>query len=242
MSALFEIIAFDADDTLWHNESRYQQAKEEFVRLMSAYQPPEQVSAALDEIELGNLSLYGYGMKSFTLSMIETALAISDGQIKGDQIRSILAITRRVLNAQVELFPKVAETIAQLANQYKLMLITKGDASEQEQKIDRSGIAHYFSAIEIVHDKTVNTYQKILTKYHLVPQHFVMIGNSLRSDILPVVQLGGIAIYIPHELTWAHEMNHDGNLSDGTYYQIEQFEQLPLFLNDLQQSLTTNPR
>ncbi|MCX8061210.1 MAG: HAD hydrolase-like protein [Anaerolineales bacterium] len=241
MPSPFDIIAFDADDTLWHNESRYQAAKSDFVRLMASFQPPEQVSALLDEIELRNLSLYGYGMKSFTLSMIEAALAISKGEISGKQIQAILAIARRVLTAPVELFPNVAETIAQLAEQYELMLITKGDASEQEQKINRSGIGHYFRAIEIVHDKTVATYEKILAKYHLSPQRFVMIGNSLRSDILPVVQLGGIAIYIPHEMTWAHELDHNGKLLTNSYYQLDRFEQLPDFLIRLHQSHNFNP-
>lgn len=241
MTSPFEIIAFDADDTLWHNESRYQGAKNDFVRLMSSFQPPERVSTRLDEIELGNLPLYGYGMKSFTLSMIETALALSDGRIGGEEIRSILAIARRVLTAPIELFPHVAETIAQLAEQYELMLITKGDASEQEQKINRSGIGHFFRKIEIVHDKTVSTYQALLSKYHLSAQRFVMVGNSLRSDILPVVQLGGIAIYIPHELTWAYELDHQGALKDGSYYHLDRFEQLPAFLSSLQATLTLNP-
>lgn len=238
MSLPFDLLAFDADDTLWHNESRYQAAKSEFVHLMSSFQPPERASALLDEIELRNLSLYGYGMKSFTLSMIETALALSDGKISGAAINAILGITRRVLTAPVELFPKVADTIAQLAKQYELMLITKGDASEQEQKINRSGIGHYFRAIEIVHDKTVTTYRKILAKYHLSPDRFVMIGNSLRSDILPVVQLGAVAIYIPHENTWAHELEHDGKLAADSYYQLDCFEQLPDFLNRLQDSFS----
>lgn len=200
---------------------------------MTSFQPPERISALLDKIELENLSLYGYGMKSFTLSMIETALALSHGKISGAEINAILGIARRVLTAPVELFPKVAETLAQLAEQYELMLITKGDASEQEQKINRSGIGHYFQAIEIVHDKTVTTYQKILVKYHLSPERFVMIGNSLRSDILPVVRIGGIAIYIPNEMTWAHEMDHNGKLATNSYYQLDRFEQLPDFLNRL---------
>lgn len=241
MPSPFDILAFDADDTLWHNESRYQAAKRDFVRLMASFQPPERVSALLDEIELGNLSLYGYGMKSFTLSMIETALALSDGKISGAEIQAILAIARHVLTAPVELFPNVAETVAQLAKRYELMLITKGDASEQEQKINRSGIGHYFRAIEIVHDKTVGVYQKILEKYHLAPQRFVMVGNSLRSDVLPVVKLGGIAIYIPHEMTWAHELDHNGELSTNSYYQLDRFEQLPAFLTSLQNALNLNP-
>lgn len=241
MPSVFDILAFDADDTLWHNESRYQAAKNEFVRLMSAFQTSEQASAVLDQIELGNLSLYGYGMKSFTLSMIEAALALSDGKLSTREIRAILDLGRMVLTAEVELFPHVAETIASLAESFPLMLITKGDASEQEQKIQRSGIGHYFGSIEIVHDKTVTTYQKILAKYHLNPQRFVMIGNSLRSDILPVVQIGGVAIYIPHELTWAHEMEHDGELLHGSYFQLEQFEQLPAFLRYLEQTLPLTP-
>jgi putative hydrolase of the HAD superfamily len=238
---MFDILAFDADDTLWHNESRYQAAKNEFVHLMSTFQPPERAAAVLDQIELGNLSLYGYGMKSFTLSMIEAALALSDGQLSGREIRAILDISRAVLNAEVELFPHVAETIASLAERYPLMLITKGDASEQEQKIYRSGIGAYFQFIEIVHDKTTTTYQKILAKYRLSPERFVMIGNSLRSDILPVVQIGGIAIYIPHELTWAHELEHNGELPHGSYYQLEHFEQLPDFLCHLERTLQVNP-
>lgn len=229
----FDIIAFDADDTLWHNESRYSQAKENFTRLLSRYQDNHVASRRLDEIEVKNISLYGYGMKSFTLSMIETAIELSQGEITGKEIGEIIAIARNVLTAEVELFPSVKETIHQIAGQFDLMLITKGDASEQERKVHRSGLRQYFRAVEIVNDKTASTYQTILEKYHIEPQRFVMVGNSLRSDILPVVQLGGIAVYIPQENTWFHEQIHDENLAPHQYHRLENIAQLPSLLESL---------
>ena len=231
----FDIIAFDADDTLWHNETRYSQAKEDFAHLLTRYQDTSTASQLLDEIEVRNIALYGYGMKSFTLSMMETAIELSNGQIRGAEMRQILEIARRVLTAEVELFPGVAETIHDLASRFDLMLITKGDASEQESKVQRSGLKDYFRMVEIVHDKDVTTYQRILAKYQLDPRRFVMVGNSLRSDILPVVKLGGVPVYIPQETTWFHEQVDDPHLHASHYYQLEQISQLPSLLERLSQ-------
>ncbi len=231
---MFELIAFDADDTLWHNESRYSKAKEDFATLLTAYQAPEQSKAILDEIEVRNITLYGYGMKSFTLSMIEAAIALSNGAISGGELRSILDLARQVLTADVELFPHVQATIHHLAQYHPLMLITKGDASEQESKVQRSGLRQYFRLIEIVHEKTISTYQTILEKYHIPAESFVMVGNSLRSDIYPVVRLGGTAVYIPQASTWFHENLVDEILEAQDYYQLDHIGQLPDLLARLE--------
>ncbi|MGB9673764.1 MAG: HAD family hydrolase [Anaerolineales bacterium] len=231
------MIAFDADDTLWHNETRYAKAKEDFGELLTTYQSAEKAKQFLDQIEVRNIELYGYGMKSFTLSMIEAAIELSDGKISGNELRSILDLARTVLNAEVELFPRVQETIAGLAKYYPLLLITKGDASEQERKIQRSGLEPYFQAVEIVHDKTLSTYRSVIQKYHLTPELFVMVGNSLRSDIFPVVQLGGIAVHIPQASTWFHENLVEGDLDDKDYYQLEHIGQLPDLLETIKKKL-----
>lgn len=230
---MFKLIAFDADDTLWHNENRYSKAKEDFAILLTAYQPPQKSKAILDEIEVRNIALYGYGMKSFTLSMIEAAIALSNGTITGAELKSILELARQVLTADVEVFPNVETTIHQLAQHFPLMLITKGDASEQESKVQRSGLRQYFRLIEIVHDKTISTYQTILEKYQIPVESFVMVGNSLRSDIYPVVRLGGTAIYIPQASTWFHENQVDEILDAQDYYQLDHIGQLPDLLAKL---------
>jgi putative hydrolase of the HAD superfamily len=224
---MINVIGFDADDTLWHNESLYHQAKEDLSRLMSGYDEPQQVKAHLDQTEVANITYYGYGIKSFILSMIETASQVSAGQVTAKEIDAIIDIAKRMLTAPVDLVDGVEETLANLSSEYDLLLITKGDQFEQERKIRLSGIAGYFRYLEVVGEKTADTYRSVLRKYNLDPTSFLMVGNSLRSDILPVLMIGAQAVYIPNELTWFHEHAGHKEIGDVEYVELERITQLP---------------
>ncbi len=232
---MLDIIAFDADDTLWHNEILYREAKAQFQNLLARYQSPEQVAQRLDEIEIHNVAWYGYGIKSFTLSMVETAVEVSNGQVSGDEIQVILAFGKRMHSAEVQLFERAQDILAQLAQEHALMLITKGELLEQSRKLEKSGLAHYFRHIEIVQDKTAASYHSLLEKYALRPDRFLMVGNSLKSDILPVIEIGGQAVYIPFEHTWAHEVVAVEGSQQTTYFEIEHIGELPALVARLDQ-------
>lgn len=230
---MFDIIAFDADDTLWENEIYYIQAKKEFITLLSAYENDMQwIEERLDEIEEGNVEIYGYGIKSFTLSMVEAAIEFSQGSISGTELQKILNLGRHMLNKRVKLFPHTEAVLQELARKWRLMLITKGDVFEQSLKIERTGLKDYFRYIEIVGAKTASIYLTIFERYRLKPQRVLMVGNSLRSDIQPILELGGVAVYIPYDHTWAHEhIDMQGTAQDG-YYELEHLGQLPDLLQN----------
>lgn len=230
---MVELIAFDADDTLWHNEGHYTNAKERFIQILSKYHPPALIEDRLDAIEIGNIGSYGYGIKSFVLSMIEAAVEISDGLIRGSEIQDILALGRDMLHADVHVLDKAEKILSELAVDFPLMLITKGDPIEQRRKIIHSGLEKYFRYIEIVGEKTPDTYRVLFEKYNLQPSQVLMIGNSLRSDILPVIQIGGRAVYVPYENTWSHENNVGDGLKNYTYFEIEKLEDLPHLVSNL---------
>jgi putative hydrolase of the HAD superfamily len=234
---MIEIIAFDADDTLWQNESLYHRAKDELARILSPYREPNWVNRKLDEIEVSNLEVYGYGIKSFTLSMIETAAKAVDGKIEAHTISVILGIAKRMLSAEVELLEHTEQTLVQLSSGYDLMLVTKGDLFEQQRKISRSGIDHFFKLIEIVSEKTPARYLDILKKHHIEVERFLMVGNSLRSDILPVVAIGGRAVYIPNENTWFHEVSGQDEIEGVEYDELEYLGQLPEYMAALERAL-----
>ncbi|NIM92868.1 MAG: HAD hydrolase-like protein [Anaerolineales bacterium] len=227
---MIDMIAFDADDTLWHNEPLYVDANRKLQDLLVGYASGETIRQKLDQIEEDNFKIYGYGIKSFALSMIQTAVELSIGKISGDEVNKIIDIAKDMLLAEVVLLEGVVETIEVLANSYPLMIITKGDIVDQESKIDRSGIGGYFHQIEIVGEKVQETYTELLSKYGIPPERFLMVGNSLRSDILPVVALGGLTAYIPYELTWQREMVHENEKVDEGYYELESIHQLPRLL------------
>lgn len=234
---MIEIIAFDADDTLWQNESLYHKAKDELARILSPYREPNWVNRKLDEIEVSNLEVYGYGIKSFTLSMIETAAKAVDGKIEAHTISVILEISKRMLSAEVELLEHTEQTLVQLSSGYDLMLLTKGDLFEQQRKISRSGIDHFFKLIEIVAEKTPTRYLDILKKHHIEVERFLMVGNSLRSDILPVVAIGGRAVYIPNKNTWFHEVSGQDEIEGVEYDELEYLGQLPEYMAALERAL-----
>ncbi len=221
------LIAFDADDTLWHNETLYQETLQQVAQILSPYASRDRVVQALDETEMRNLQHYGYGAKSFILSLIEMSIGVSEHRIRASEIEQILQLGRGMITAEMKLLEGVEGTLAILAETYPLMVITKGDLLDQEAKLARSGLADYIKYFETVTDKTVETYQKILNRYNVLPDQFIMIGNSLKSDILPVIQLGGYAVFIPYEITWSLEMKIEGEINSPRFYTIERMTELP---------------
>lgn len=233
--SVFDLIAFDADDTLWHNERLYVDAQARFAQLLAHYHSPEWVSERLYQTETRNLQHFGYGIKAFALSMIETSIELTEGRISGQDIRVIVDLAKAMLNAEVELLGFVRETLDQLAKRYPLMVITKGDLLDQESKMSRSGLQGYFRHVEVVSQKTPETYARLLARHAIEARRFLMIGNSLRSDILPILELGGSAIHIPYETTWLHEMADPPPVGQPGYFRLENMGQLPTLLEKLEQ-------
>jgi putative hydrolase of the HAD superfamily len=225
-----ELIALDADDTLWHNETIFSMTQDKFMQLLAGSHSPEQLQHKLYETELRNLNIFGYGVKGFTLSMIETAIEVTDGQVSGKVIQQIIDFAKAMVHAPVELLDHVADVVPALASTYPLMLLTKGDLFDQESKLARSGLAEHFRYVEIVSDKNVTSYRALLNRYQVAPERFLMVGNSLRSDILPVTSLGARAVYIPYQLTWAHETVGDHDPQQHSYVELEHIGQLPELL------------
>lgn len=228
-----EMIAFDADDTLWANEIYYQNALAELRQILSPWESPERINKVVNDIEHRNLAHYGYGIKAFILSLIEAALQISEYQIHAVSIARILDIGRSMLDADLHLIPNVLETLTTLNEKYPMMVITKGDLLDQTAKVKKSGLEGFFRAVEIVNDKTEDSYLNILENYHIDPSNFLMIGNSIRSDILPILNIGAKAVYIPTDNTWSHEIVPDFNTDVDGYYELIHIGQLP----DLLQSI-----
>jgi putative hydrolase of the HAD superfamily len=200
-----KILAFDADDTLWHNETYFREIEDKFCALLEDYHPAHTIARELLQTEVANLSLYGYGIKGFILSLIETALRISDKTIPLEVIEKILAYGKELLEKPVHLIEDVEDVLGQLKNRYRLVMATKGDLLDQHRKLHKSGLGHYFHHIEIMSEKKQDDYGKLIKRLDIQPQEFVMIGNSLKSDILPVLQLGGHGFHIPYHTTWEHE-------------------------------------
>ncbi|MDM7978981.1 MAG: HAD family hydrolase [Rhizobium sp.] len=199
------VIGFDADDTLWQNEQYYKLTEHHFRSLLSEFAEGEHVSERLLEAEKRNLAHYGFGIKGFTLSMIETALEITEGRVPSSVISEILGIGRDLLSHPVECLPHARDTLEALSGKYFLVLITKGDLFDQERKLAQSGLGDYFDAVEIVSDKTATTYRRVFGKHGEGPERSMMIGNSLKSDIVPAIAAGAWGVFVPHELTWVLE-------------------------------------
>jgi len=204
-----EIIAFDADDTLWVNQNYFDEAEYHFRELMQKYMAFKDISQELLKIEIANMPIYGFGIKAFTLSMVEAALKISDNDIDPEIIGQILDLGKDILHKPVELLEGVETVLNNLAGRYKLILVTKGDILDQERKLEKSGISHYFHHIEIMSEKQVENYQKLMKHLDCKPGNVLMIGNSLKSDIIPFLEIGGYAAYVPYHSTWAHERLED---------------------------------
>ena len=203
---MIKVIAFDAVDTLWINEPYFQETEKKFCQLLEDYLPQHTVERELLKTEIKNLPLYGYGIKGFMLSMIETALSVSNKTIEIEIVEKIVEYGKELLGRPVEVFDEVEEVLNKLKDRYRLVVATKGDLLDQERKLKNSGIDHYFHHIEIMSDKREADYLKLIKHLDIPPSEFVMVGNSLKSDVLPVLEIGGHAFHIPYHTTWAHEI------------------------------------
>ena len=208
MKNKIKIIGFDADDTLWVNEPFYRETEKQFCCILKPYYAENEINDQLFKTEMQNLALYGYGAKSFVLSMIETALRLSENKITAIEISKIIEIGKAQLNLPIELLDGVELVLQKLQPGYKLILATKGDLLDQEQKLKKSGLINYFHHIEIMSDKHENNYRNLIRRLDIEPHDFVMIGNSIKSDILPVINIGASAIHVPYHTTWQHENDH----------------------------------
>ena len=229
-----KVVAFDGDDTLWHNETHFNLTQAALRDLLRGHVPNADVDAHLFEIEMRNLSLYGYGIKSFTLSMIETAIEITDGTIPASDLQMILEWGKRMLREPTELLEGVRETLLGMSDRHELLLITKGDLFDQESKLARSGLAERFAGVEILSDKNVDSYRRVLSRRGIDPGEFVMVGNSLRSDVVPVVELGARAVHIPYHLTWNHEHVDEESLPAQGWHRIQSLRELSRLLISLE--------
>lgn len=228
---MIRTIAFDADDTLWHNEVHFNAAQEKFRALLRPFHPDDWIDQRLFATEMRNLAHFGYGIKSFTLSLIETAIELSEGRIPARDIQVIVDLGKEMLAHPVELLPGVCEALDALEGAYRLMVITKGDLFDQEAKLARSGIGDRFQALEVVSEKDEGVYRGILERHGIAPAEFLMVGNSVKSDVLPVLALGGRAVHVPYFTTWAHEVV-EGPLPEGASA-LAHLGQLPDLLRSL---------
>jgi len=219
-------IALDADDTLWQNEQFFRLTEQRFADLLADYTDLPDLNERLIAAVTRNLSFYGFGMKGFALSMVETALEVTDHRVPGPVIAEILAAGRELLNYPIQTLPYVDQALATLGDAYRLILVTKGDAFDQERKLAASGLAEYFSAIEIVTDKTPDTYARIFAQHTEGAAHTLMAGNSLRSDVLPALAAGGFGVFVPHDLTWSYE-HAEEPLGEPRYARIAHLGELP---------------
>jgi putative hydrolase of the HAD superfamily len=221
------VIGFDADDTLWHNETIFEKTHERYRALLAHYHDAATVDRTLFATEMRNLELYGYGVKGFTLSAIETAIELTEGKIRAEEIRQLIELGREMLAHPVDLLPDVVDTLRVLSAQHRLWVITKGDLRDQERKLEKSGLAVQFERVEIVSEKNEATYAGIFRRYAIAPQNFLMVGNSLKSDILPVLALGGAGAYVPYHLTWAAEHVEDLPPSNSRFFHLKTLRELP---------------
>jgi putative hydrolase of the HAD superfamily len=235
-----ELIAFDADDTLWHNERSYRDARDQFCRMLNGAGvalSPDAIDAHVNRTEVANIQYYGYGVSSFIMSLIETALDLTGGRITGGDLRGLIELAKAMLTEEVELFPGVRDLLTSLAARYPLMLITKGQLLHQTSKLDRSGLREYFRFVEVVSHKTPEVYGAIVARHHVEPGRFLMVGNSLRSDILPVLETGGWAVHIPADLSWSHE---DADIPDQPiprYFKLPAIDRLPGVIATIEQAI-----
>ena len=226
-------LALDGDDTLWHNETRFHLTQTALRDLLRRHVPDADVDRHLSDVEMRNLNLYGYGVKSFTLSMLETAIQVTGGRIPTADLEVILGWGKKMLGEPTELLDGVVDALQGLNGRYELLLITKGDLFDQESKLARSGLAEMFSGVEILSEKNEEAYRSVLRRRQIDPQEFVMVGNSLRSDIVPVVAAGARGIHIPYPLTWHHEQVPDEKMPREGWYRLERIAGLEALLDSI---------
>ncbi len=230
---MIDVIAFDADDTLWHTEPYYREVERRWLALLAAYGVPgDEALATLHRIEINNLAFFGYGIRGFTISLIETAIQATGGQVRGADVQAIVELGRGMTSHEIRLLDGVVEALSRLAGR-RLLLITKGDTLDQESKIRRSGLAGYFPVVEIIVDKTREAYAALLDRHTIDPGRFLMVGNSLRSDIAPVLELGGYAVHVPYPESWAHETAADLPADRSRFYEIASLRELPALIEKI---------
>jgi putative hydrolase of the HAD superfamily len=222
-----KVVGFDADDTLWENENHFQEAERRYAALLGAYAEAGAVSAELLRTETANIALYGYGVKSFTLSMLETAVRISRTAVPASVVAEILSLGKGLLTMPVILLPGVEETLSALERRFRLVLVTKGDLVDQEGKLARSGLAGFFHHVEIVSEKDESNYRALLRHLDLRPEEFLMVGNSLKSDILPVLGLGGYGIHVPFHTLWQHEKVAEADVPTERFLRAASIREVP---------------
>lgn len=227
------VIGFDADDTLWHNESIFEKSHERYRALLARYHDSATVDRTLLATEMRNLELYGYGVKGFTLSAIETAIELTGGRIRADEIKQLIELGQQMLAHPVELLEGAAETLATLAPLHHLLVITKGDLRDQERKLAQSGLSDHFERVEIVSEKNEETYASIFRRHDIAASRFVMVGNSLKSDIVPVLRLGGAGAYVPYHITWAAERVEEMPKTDGRFFRLRTLHELPAVIEQI---------
>jgi putative hydrolase of the HAD superfamily len=221
-----KIIGFDADDTLWVNEPFYRDTEHKFCELLKSYCSADEINRQLYKVEVNNLELYGYGSKAFILSLIETAIIISEGNVTAAEINRIIALGKEQINTKNPLLEGVPEVLQVLSEHFRLIVATKGDLLDQERKLKNSGIGGYFHHIEIMSDKKEENYQKLLNHLDIRPEEFIMVGNSLKSDIVPVIRMGGYAIHVPFHVTWQHEEVLPDEIPEAHYITIDNISEI----------------
>lgn len=228
MKTNFKVIGFDADDTLWVNEPYYRETEDSFFDLLTDFESPEKISRELFRTEMQNLELYGFGIKAFTLSLIETALRVSDHNVKPAIIEEILLLGKTQLNKPIEILAGVHTVLEELCQrEYTLIVATKGDLLDQERKLRKSSLETYFHHIEIMSDKKESDYLKLLKHLEIRPEDFLMVGNSMKSDIYPVLNIGGYAIHIPFHITWQHEEIENIEMDHDHFHTVENISLVP---------------
>ena len=229
---MIELVGFDADDTLWHSEGYFQQAHAAFERIIGGYidLADARLHERLLETEQRNLQLFGYGAKGMTLSMVETAIALTEARISASDIHRLVELGKAVLQHPVELLDGMREAVEAVAARWPVVMITKGDLFHQESKVARSGLADLFGRIEIVSEKDAATYARVLREFDLPPERFAMVGNSLRSDIAPVLAAGGFGVHLPYHVTWAHELQAEVDIAHPRMAQVQSASEIPAAL------------
>lgn len=230
MLSNIKVIGFDADDTLWDNEPFYREAEHEFCILLKDFMCEDELNKELFSTEIGNLNLYGYGIKAFTLSLIETAIRITKGKVDAQIINGIVEIGKTMLRKPVTLLNGVEGVLKQLKPHYKLIIATKGDLLDQERKLRKSNLAHYFHHIEVMTEKQTCNYINLLSHLDIKPEELFMVGNSLKSDVLPIIELGGFGAFVPYFTTWQHEYVDVNSVENDHLFKLNKITELPKLL------------
>ncbi len=227
-SGRYEVVVFDADDTLWRSEDYFRVAEEVFHERIRPFAPDDvDVLEVLRRIEIGNVPISGYGVKPYALSMVQAAVEATDGAVPSRVLAELVDYAHDMLNHPVDLLPGVVEALEAIAASHRLALITKGDLLHQMRKVRASGLSDHFERVRVVEEKDVDTYRTVFTEWNIVPASVVMVGNSLKSDVLPIIELGGHGVHVPYQFTWDHEVVHE---HDGSHTELASIAELPSWL------------